>query len=206
MRPDGRRIRAVLGIARERQRVRPPDDAGELSTIVLRDLDGREVRLGETWADQPAVLVFLRHYGCAFCRDHVRQLDRDRDRFDEAGVRLVLIGHGTCEQGADFLANLDAQELELLTDEDRAAYKAAGTKQATVGELVGPRMLVRGIKRSLASRTHQGRIIGNAAQLAGVLLVTPDGSIPYAHLSEDASDNPPNDEVLEAVAGAPAAA
>jgi hypothetical protein len=26
-----------------------------------------------------------------------------------------------------------------------------------------------------------------------------DGSIPYAHLSDDASDNPPNDEVLEAV-------
>jgi peroxiredoxin len=196
----------VLGIARKRQRVEPPDDARELADIVLADLDGREVRLGDTWHERPAVLVFLRHYGCAFCRDHTRQLHRDRHRFDDAGVRLVLIGHGTREQGRQFLEKLNVEELELLTDEDRAAYRAAGTKQATIGELVGPRMLIRGITRSLASRTHQGPIIGNAAQLAGVIVVMPDGSIPYAHLSEDASDNPPNDEVLEAVPSAPAAA
>ena len=48
----------------------------------------------------------------------------------------------------------------------------------------------------------QGRIVGHAAQLGGVLIVKPDGSIPYAHLSEDASDNPPNDEVLAAARAA----
>ena len=34
-----------------------------LSMIVLPDADGREVRLGSLWLEQPAVLVFLRHYG-----------------------------------------------------------------------------------------------------------------------------------------------
>jgi hypothetical protein len=31
-----------------------------------------------------------------------------------------------------------------------------------------------------------------------VLIVRPDDSIAYSHLADDASDNPPNDEVLEA--------
>ena len=29
----------------------------------IRDLDGGEHALGELWADRPAVLVFLRHFG-----------------------------------------------------------------------------------------------------------------------------------------------
>jgi hypothetical protein len=34
-----------------------------LAMIQLPDTDGREVRLGALWLRQPAVIVFLRHYG-----------------------------------------------------------------------------------------------------------------------------------------------
>jgi hypothetical protein len=37
--------------------------AARLAPIVLPDADGRPVRLGSLWADTPAVVVFLRHYG-----------------------------------------------------------------------------------------------------------------------------------------------
>jgi hypothetical protein len=72
----------------------------------------------------------------------------------------------------------------------------------TLSELVGPRSVLRGIRSSVADRVHQGRTVGHPAQLGGVLVVRPDDSIAYAHLADDASDNPPNDEVLAAVARA----
>jgi len=34
-----------------------------LAMIQLPDTDGHEMRLGSLWLRQPAVLVFLRHYG-----------------------------------------------------------------------------------------------------------------------------------------------
>jgi hypothetical protein len=37
--------------------------AARLAGIVLPDADERPVRLGSLWADGPAVLAFLRHYG-----------------------------------------------------------------------------------------------------------------------------------------------
>jgi len=37
--------------------------ADSLAPIVLPDADGREIRLGSLWEKQPAVVVFLRHYG-----------------------------------------------------------------------------------------------------------------------------------------------
>jgi peroxiredoxin len=126
------------------------------------------------------------------------QLHRDRDRFEEAGVRLAVIGQGSPEQARDF-AETHEVDLELLVDTKREAYRAAGAKIATFAELLGPRMIARGAKRALASGVRQGRTAGHPAQLGGVLLVMPDGSIPYAHLADDASDNPPNAEVLSAV-------
>jgi peroxiredoxin len=129
------------------------------------------------------------------------QLHRDRDRFAAAGVELAVIGQGTPAQGRAFL---DSQkvDLPLYVDRERASYRAAGTKVATLGELLGPRSVARGVQRSVADRVHQGRTVGHAAQLGGVIVVRPDDSIAYAHLSEDASDNPPNDEVLAAAAAA----
>jgi|1186.fasta_scaffold1214948_1 hypothetical protein len=56
-------MRRLLGTAVKRQKTRPPEDASGLTDIVVKDLEGNEVRLGSFWEDRPAVLVFLRHYG-----------------------------------------------------------------------------------------------------------------------------------------------
>jgi peroxiredoxin len=125
------------------------------------------------------------------------QLHRDREKFDEAGVRLAVIGQGSPDQGRDFQRSQHV-DLPLYVDRDRASYRAAGTKVGTLGELLGPSVVARGLRVSLRDGVRQGRTIGHPAQLGGVLIVKPDGSIPYAHMSEDASDVPPNDEVLDA--------
>jgi hypothetical protein len=35
----------------------------ELGDVVVKDMEGRDVRLGDVWREQPAVVVFVRHYG-----------------------------------------------------------------------------------------------------------------------------------------------
>ncbi len=37
--------------------------SARLANVSLPDADGREYRLGDLWERQPAVIVFLRHYG-----------------------------------------------------------------------------------------------------------------------------------------------
>ena len=126
------------------------------------------------------------------------QLHRDRDRFEAAGARLAVIGQGTPPMARDFQRSLDV-DLPILLDTERLAYRAAGTKRANVTELFSPGVVLKGVRAGLSAGLRQGKTAGDAAQLGGVLVVAPDGSIPYAHLAEDASDNPPNDEVIAAV-------
>jgi len=122
------------------------------------------------------------------------QLHRDRDKFDRAGANLVVIGQGRPEDGARFLESEDV-DLPLLVDRERSSYKAAGTKIGTLSELLGPRVVLKGA----LSGHRQGKTVGHNAQLGGVLVVARDGSVVWAHMSDDASDIPSNDEVLAAV-------
>jgi peroxiredoxin len=145
----------VLDTVRERQRTRPPADASVLEDVVLKDYEGRPVRLGDLWRERPAVLVFVRHFGCVFCRQMAVEIHRQRHRFDEIDVELAVVGHGSPAQAAEFrrLQNVD---LPLLVDADRRVYELAGAKVATLPELIGPRQILRGLRATILSR-RRGR-------------------------------------------------
>ena len=63
MRAANATLPGVFGLSRDSQKTRPPTDASALEDIVLRDWRGNDVRLGDCWSSNPALLVFLRHYG-----------------------------------------------------------------------------------------------------------------------------------------------
>lgn len=199
-------LAGLLGAARTTEHPSPPEHTRGLADIVLDDSAGQPVRLGDVWRDQPAVLIFLRHYGCLFSRDYAVALHRERHRFAAAGARLVAIGPGTPAQASRFLEDHGVR-VALLVDSDRRSYRAAGARTATLTELFGLRIILRGVIRMIGSRLPRrgsvaitpGRVISHDAQLGGVLVVAPDESVRYAHMSQDASDNPPIREVLAAV-------
>ena len=134
------------------------------------------------------------------------QLHRDREKFDAAGASLVVVGQGTPAHAQHFREQFDLDGLELLVDPDREAYKRAGAKVATVGELLGPRSVAAGLKRAATERVIQGAIKGHPAQLGGVLVVAKGGTVAWSHLATNAGDNPPNEDVLAAVKDARGAA
>jgi peroxiredoxin len=116
------------------------------------------------------------------------QLHRAKEQFDQAGVSLVLIGQLTPRHAAHFRRRLDL-DLPVLADERRASYKAAGAKTATLGELLGPKVIAKGIATQRKTGQVQGRTVGHPAQLGGAMLIEPGGAVAWSHMSEDASDN-----------------
>jgi hypothetical protein len=127
------------------------------------------------------------------------QLHRARSEFEAAGVPLMLIGQATPTHAAHFRRSREI-ELPVLSDDKRESYRAAGAKVATAGELLGPKSVRAGFARTVRSggRIHQGRTIGHPAQLGGAMVIAPDGSVAWSHMSEDASDNASPAEILEA--------
>lgn len=128
------------------------------------------------------------------------QLHRARERFEEAGLHLVLIGQATPRQAAHFRKKLDLG-LPVLADESRATYKAAGWRKGSTGQLVGPKSVLAGVKHTARSGVLQGKVVGDAAQLGGAMIVQPDGAVSFSRGQEHAGDTIEVDELL-AAAGA----
>jgi peroxiredoxin len=126
-------------------------------------------------------------------------LSRAREEFEHAGVNLVLIGQAAPRQAAHFRRRLEI-ELPILADESRSSYQAAGAKVATMAELLGPKMIRKGMAASRQNGVRQGRTVGHPAQLGGALLITPDGAVAWSHMSDDASDTASAEEILQAAA------
>jgi hypothetical protein len=124
------------------------------------------------------------------------QLHRAREQFEQAGVELVLIGQATPRQAAAFRRKLKL-ELPVLADEERTTYKLAGFKRANVGQLLGPRSIASGVKHGARSGVMQGRIIGDAAQLGGAMVVRRGGEVAWTQASRHAGDTVEPSDLLE---------
>ena len=136
------------------------------------------------------------------CRDHAVQLHRAREEFDRAGVRLVLIGQASPRQARLFRDKLGLEPLPVLADDERESYRAAGLKRANLGQLLGPRSMLSGVKHGARSGVMQGRIVGDAAQLGGEMIVLRDGTVAWSHVQEHAGDTIAPEELLSATRAA----
>lgn len=110
-------------------------------------------------------------------------------------MRLVLIGQATPRQAAHFRRRLGLS-LPVLADERRASYRAAGASMASVGELLGPKVVAKGLATAVRTRQLQGRTVGHPAQLGGAIVVLPGGRVAWQRMARDAGDNAEPDEIL----------
>ena len=165
--------------------------------LVARVPDAAEFTLAALWQDGPAVLVFLRHLGCTFCREHVAQLRLDTDAFARHNARVALITVGKPDDTAHFCADRAPNATFLcLSDADKRAYQAYGLSRTTPRDLfLSPHLYARGFQATLHGH-FVGMPKGDPFQMPGVFIVEPGGIVRYAHRHKDAADNPPNADLL----------
>jgi AhpC/TSA antioxidant enzyme len=129
------------------------------------------------------------------------QLHRAREEFRATGGSLVLIGQASPRQAAHFRRRY-TPGLPVLADGERASYRAAGAGHMKATEVFNPVVVAKSLRATARSGTVQGRIIGDAAQLGGAMVVRPDGSIAWSRMARDVADNPSVDELLAALRAA----
>lgn len=166
----------------------------ETSDLAVLTPGGEAVRLGSLWADQPVLLVLVRHYGCLFCRQQLADLRPVWSRIVASGVQPIVIGNGTPLM-AEAFAEESGLEVPLYTNPGREVYAALGTKRPGLSAFINPRLYWNGLRAALGGFFPRPPK-GDAAQLGGVFLVRPGGEMPYAYRSDLAGDHPSAAELL----------
>ncbi len=154
---------------------------------VLLD-SGETVPLRSLYADQKIVLVFLRHFGCTFCREHVAQLRVHHS------LNIAFVGMGSPEQTTEFKRKSRSPHV-FICDPEKRVYKAFGLERGEARQMFNPKVFSRGFGATL--RGHLvGAPVGDPWQMPGVFLIEPTGEISWEYRSVDASDNPDAGKIL----------
>lgn len=71
----------------------------------------------------PVLLIFLRHFGCSFCRRAISDVAGLREEFARRGVRPVFVHLGTPERAKPFFDYYGIGEVERVSDPEAAVYR-----------------------------------------------------------------------------------
>src|SRR5580658_2421595 len=70
----------------------------------------------------PVLLVFLRHFGCSFCRQAISDVAELRGELDKRGVRPVFVHLGTPERAKPFFDYYGIGDVERVSDPEAKVY------------------------------------------------------------------------------------
>src|SRR5690348_9374656 len=113
-----------------------------------------------------------------FCRQQVAEFRPHVDEVKRLGLEVAVIGSGAPHFAKAFIEDLKLGDLPIYSDQSLATYAAAGLHRS-FGSILHPMAVVKGLS---AIRYKQKKQMGDATQQGGVLIVRPDGSIPYRYV------------------------
>jgi hypothetical protein len=134
---------------------------------------------------EPSLLVFLRHFGCIFCRETIAEL---RAAAGAPGYpRVIFFFQGTPTEGRAFLRRY-WPEARAVADAELFFYEAFGVDRGSLLQLFGPGVLAAGL-RARRKGFENGERSGDIFRMPGAFLVK-DGCVLWQHRYRHAGDHP----------------
>jgi peroxiredoxin len=174
----------------------PPDEieieVEALAECMVSGENGNSMRLGELWAEGPAILVFLRHFACIACRAHASEVWKSRARLEKSGAKIRFIGVGAPDYIKKFKEDLSIVDAIVVTDPSLLSFRIAGFKRGFLNNF-GPRSIINLIQLSRRGYEFQAPEsgTGDTWQLGGTLVVSQNGRVTYQFISEVQGDFSP---------------
>jgi peroxiredoxin len=171
-------------------------DARALGAATVLDPEGRRVRLGDIWQDRPVVVVWLRHFGCLFCKEQTAEFRSRSSELERHGAAVVFVGNGSTRHAGSFRDEF-CPECTVLTDPGLTSYRLIDARGGLVNT-IGPqawRAGIRAFRRGARQQTTQG----HPFQQGGVVVIGPGDTVAYSYISKAAGDHPRVDDVLAAI-------
>jgi hypothetical protein len=142
--------------------------------------DGTETTLAELCRSEALALIFLRHFGCVFCRYQVAQLRSEPD------LPLCFVCQETWEEAAEFKKKMRSPH-RFISDPERVIYRHFEIPRGKTRELLSLKTLL-GAMKAMLSGSFQGKPTADPTQLGGVVILSRDGTVYWKHPAADASE------------------
>ena len=139
---------------------------------------------------QPVMITFIRHLGCVFCMEAMRDIKAQRSEIESRNVRICLVHMGEPDVAEGFFAEYGLDDVAHVSDPTCKHYESFGLIKGQFNQLFGLQVWLRtaqvAIKDLAALRRRQ---IGDGLQMPGVFLVH-EGQVLSSYIHKRVSDRP----------------
>jgi peroxiredoxin len=73
--------------------------------------------------ERPVLLVFLRHFGCAFCRQAIDDVSKAHGKLTERGAQVAFVHLGTPERAKPYFDYYGLSGVERVSNPDGSLYR-----------------------------------------------------------------------------------
>ncbi|MEO1449571.1 MAG: peroxiredoxin-like family protein [Bacteroidota bacterium] len=136
---------------------------------------------------QPVLLVFLRHFGCTFCRETMADLARNRKAIAEAGVYPVVVHQSSPERADTFFAQYNLEHTSRISDPEQNLYQAFSLYRGSIAQMFGWKSWLRGLRAGVWDGHWVGKEEGDGWQMPGAFLLF-HNRIERAYIHKTAAD------------------
>ena len=140
----------------------------EDATVLFPSQKG--MMLAELSEEQPVMLVFLRHFGCTFCREALSDLGKSRAKIEDMGFAIALIHMSPATEAESLLKNYGLEGLQHYSDPECEIYRAFGLERGSASQLFGPTVVWRGFK-AIFQGHGVGTLAGDGFRMPGLFFL-----------------------------------
>lgn len=157
------------------------------------------VSLAQLTEQEPVLLVFLRHFGCSFCREAIKDIAKRRESFATKGVRIVLVHMAPERELAErFFKKYKLHPADHISDPEKRFYKAFGLHRGAPAQLFGLMNWMRGFQAGILEGhgfAFHGEELGDGFQMPGVFVLH-RGQVKSSFVHRSAWDRPDYEEII----------
>lgn len=146
---------------------------------------------------QPILLVFLRHFGCVFCKEALDDLSERRQTIQDSGIQLIFVHMADNETAEQYFKRFRLEGVLHISDTGQRYYRAFGLQRGSFGQLYGLRTLLRGfqLKQERGYELELAKKLGDSTQMPGVFVLQ-NGRIVESYIHRFAADRPDYDKLV----------
>ena len=148
------------------------------------------VTVAELSHSRPVMLIFLRHFGCTFCREALADLAARRADIEARGTQLVFVHMSPDDVAERYFARYDLPGVLHVSDPACRFYRAFGLVKGNFRQLFGLQSWIRGFEAGVVNGHGVGtRQLGDGFQMPGVFVIQ-DAEVRESFIHQLASDRP----------------
>jgi thiol-disulfide isomerase/thioredoxin len=163
------------------------DFSEDASEVLKKVRTNKGEKIAELSLEKPILLIFVRHFGCTFCRETVSEVSKLESLIKEKGHNLVFVHMSDPSFGDEFFSKYFENKVSHISDPNRTLYRAFGLKRGSLNQLFGIKTWWRGVIAGIFKGHGIGQLEGDGLQLGGAFVIS-GGKIQKARPAKNASE------------------